>query len=113
MKPIFRLRPRGGRPLLLSLVLCLALAQAGVHVTDLTFRTSQFTFGVAGNTTLGNPRGQSTSGQSPGFLSSRYEVVLGEGMDVSDEASGPEWPGLRPGRGCLPASMSGPIRSIP
>ena len=62
----------------MSLVFCLALVQAGVHTTDLTFSRSQFRIEPA-------TCGSQLAGQ-------RYQVVLGEGMDVSDKPGAPQLP---------------------
>ncbi len=78
---------------LLSAMLVASAAQARVVVRDVTFRPSQLHVEFAG----GNlqeakagtvPRSARTRGTVPVFADSnpRYEVVLGVGMDVSDEA---------------------------
>jgi len=85
------MRPRTAARSLLALCLAFASARSVVHSENLTFRPSQFTLVTAEQAGFGNPRGQSTSGQSPDLLAG-YEVVLGERMDVSDEPGAPQLP---------------------
>ena len=82
------------------LVLALASAVAAVHTTDLRFRPSQFRTETAaaawdaGAKAGTVPRSARTRGTVPVFADSnpRYEIVLGEGMDVSDEPGAPQLP---------------------
>jgi len=85
-------------------LLTLSVAQAGVHATTRTFRPSQFhveSADAAWDTITCESRGQSLGAatsnslrDSPRFRGHvpRYDVVLGEGMDVSDEAGAPQLP---------------------
>ena len=63
---------------LLALVLSLASAVAAVHTTDLKFTPSQFRIEPA---TGGSQLAEQT-----------HQVVLGEGMDVTDEVGAPQLP---------------------
>ncbi len=72
--------PRGGRVRLLLLVLGVSLVHAGVSVTDLRFSPQQFRFESAVN----SPK--STVSGLP------FDLVLGNGMDVSDEPGAPQLP---------------------
>jgi hypothetical protein len=71
MRPRAFCRPWTAVGSFLTLLLTLAFARAGVHTTDLTFRSSQFHIEFAGE---------------------GFQVVLGEDMDVSDEAGAPQLP---------------------
>ena len=78
MRPTAVCRPRTAASSFLALLLTLAPAQAAAHTTDLTFRPSQFHIEAA------------TSGSL--FAGHTYQMILGDGMDVSDEAGAPQLP---------------------
>ena len=94
------MRPKTAVRTLLVSCLAFASARTTVHSQDLTFRPSQFhteSAAVASDTgaKAGTvPRSARTRGTVPVFAGPvpRYEVVLGEGMDVTDEAGAPQLP---------------------
>ena len=79
----------------LTLALCLSIAQAGVHTANLTFRPSQFhseSAAVASDTGAIEgtvPRSASTRGTFPVFAGSipRYDVALAFGSYVGVRAT--------------------------
>jgi len=77
---VFGDSPRGGCARCVAFLLTLSLAQAGVMAEELRFKPEQF-------------RVQSTgcSLQIAGSIQA-YDILLGEGMDVSDEAGAPQLP---------------------
>jgi hypothetical protein len=71
-------RPRTAVGSFLALLLTFAPAWAAVHTAELTFKPSQFHTEFAGG--------------SLQLAGEDYEVVLGDGMDVSDEPGAPQLP---------------------
>jgi hypothetical protein len=80
MKSFAGLSPKGGRVRLLTLVLGVSLVHAGVSVTDLRYSPQQFRFESPVN---------SLKSTVPGLP---FDLVLGDGMDVSDEPGAPQLP---------------------
>ncbi len=94
------MRPITAARSLLALCLAFATARAMVHSEDITFRPSQFRIEsgavvLEADAKAGTvPRSARTRGTVPVFAGSvpRYDVVLGDGMEVSDEPGAPQLP---------------------